>query len=178
MTSRTSNTRFLAMAAPAAALLLAAVPAQAGPSTAAELDAIARGYITALASHDGSGVPLAPNVRRTENGLVNANGADELRESFHHVGMVKDARSIRIVSDPRSGDAVAFYLLDIVLEGKTMNTTQAGKSAYKVAVSVPAGHYTVYEAERFHVSNGLIDQIEIIGHVAHADHAPAAWPAG
>ena len=163
----------------ATALLLCAAASSAGDAASTDragLEIVARSYIAALVKHDGSGLPLAQSVRRTENGLVNANGAEEVRESFHHVDMVEGARSIRIVADPKTGDVVAFYLLDIVLAGKTKDTAQAGKSSYKVAVSVPAGRYTVYEAERFHLSEGKIDQIEIIGHVAHEDHAAAAWP--
>jgi hypothetical protein len=140
------------------------------------LDSIARLYIGALVSHDGSGLPLADNARRTENGLVNANGADELRESFVHTQMVRRARGIRLITDEQKGEVVAFYLLEIVLDKEPSGETQAGGSTYKNAVNVPAGSYTVLEAERFKVKSGRLVEVEVIGHVENGLSGRSGWP--
>ena len=55
-------------------------------------------------------------------------------------------------------------------------TTRAGSSEYKVAVTVPAGTYTVHEAERFKIVKGYITEIEIIANVEKGKGAGAGWP--
>lgn len=143
------------------------------------LEATARSYIDALVSHDGSRIALAPNVRRTENALTNARGEHEVRESFARTHMVERARELRLFTDVQKGEVVAFFLLDVDLKPETGggdSTTKAGDTEYKVAVTKPAGTYTVHEAERFAIRNGLIAEIEIIAHVEDGKGQGGGWP--
>ena len=148
-------------------------------NTAECLERIARLYVDALLSHDGSKLPLAPTVRRTENALTNAKGPYEVRESFARTTMVEAAREPRMFVDTRTGDVVVLFRLDIDLKesgGAGDKTTRAGDTEYKVAVSVPAGTYTVHEAERFRIKDGYITEIEIIAHVEQGKGGGAGWP--
>ena len=99
-------------------------------NTAACLEQIARLYVDALVSHDGSKLPLAPNVRRTENALTNARGPYEVRESFARTHMVEAAHDPRMFVDTRSGDVVVFFRLDIDLKdsgGRGRQDDQGGR---------------------------------------------------
>lgn len=143
------------------------------------LESVARAYIEGLVSHSGAKVPLAPTVRRTENALTNARGANEVRESFVRTTMVERARDIRLFIDVPNGQVVAFFALDIDLKdsnGGGSGTTRAGNTEYEVAVTKPAGTYTVHEAERFHIKRGLIHEIEIIAHVEDGKNKGTGWP--
>lgn len=143
------------------------------------LESVARTYIDGLVSHSGAKVPLAPTVRRTENALTNARGPDEVRESFVRTTMVERARDIRLFVDVAKGDVIAFFALDIDLKdhnGGGSGTTRAGNTEYEVAVTKPAGTYTVHEAERFHIKRGLIHEIEIIAHVEDGKNKGTGWP--
>lgn len=158
-----------------------ATPTKAKPgctdSGKACLEAVAQSYIDALVSHDGSKVPLAPNVRRTENGLTNAKGPNEVRESFVRTHMVESAADIRMFTVPERGEVVVFFLLNVDLkEADATATTKAGDTEYKVAVTKPAGTYTVHEAERFKIVRGQISEIEIIAHVEDGKNQGSGWP--
>ena len=183
----------MTMLRPVSALaLMLALPACGGPATSAALakpgctdngsaciELVARSYIDGLISHDGSKIPLADNVRRTENALTNAKGPAEVRESFARTGMVEAARDVRMFVDERKGEVVVLFLLDVDLKetnGGGSATTKAGNTEYKVAVTKPAGTYTVHEAERFKVVNGKITDIEIIAHVEDGKGLGAGWP--
>lgn len=139
---------------------------------------VATMYLDALKSHDGSRLPLAPAIRRTENALTNATGEAEVRESFARTHMIEAVRDPRFVVDPANGDVVVFFRIDVdVSEADAQGTTtRAGDSEYKVAVTVPKGTYTVHEAERFHVVRGYITEIEIIAHVETGKGAGSGWP--
>lgn len=143
------------------------------------MERVARAYIDGLVSHDGSKVPLAPNVRRTENALTNAKGAGEVRESFVRTDMVESTTGVRLFVDPEKGEVIAFFLLNVDLKaskGGGDTTTKAGDTEYEVAVTKPAGTYTVHEAERFRIRNGLIEEIEIIAHVEDGKGQGSGWP--
>jgi hypothetical protein len=64
-------------AATGAAPVVAAAACQDNDARAA-----ADAYLDALVSHDASGVPFAPDVRRVENGLVTGRSADEIRKDL------------------------------------------------------------------------------------------------
>ncbi|MFM6832474.1 MAG: hypothetical protein ACKOVA_19365 [Novosphingobium sp.] len=146
-------------------------------STKACLEAVAKSYIDALVSHDGLQVPLAPNVRRTENALTNARGEHEVRESFVRTTMVESIGDLRFYTVPEKGEVVAFFLLNVDLkEADATATTRAGSTDYKVAVTKPAGTYTVHEAERFRIHKGRIEEIEIIAHVEDGKGQGSGWP--
>jgi hypothetical protein len=141
------------------------------------MEAVARSYIDALVSHDGSRIPLAPDVRRTENALTNAKGEAEVRESFVRTTMVESTSNIRFFTDVDQRQVVAFFLLNVDLKAQDANsTTKAGNTEYKVAVTKPAGTYTVHEAERFHIVDGKIREIEIIAHVEDGKGQGSGWP--
>ncbi len=145
--------------------------------TAACIEQIAKLYVSALISHDGSKLPLAPTIRRTENALTNAKGDHEVRESFARTHMVEKASEIRFVTDAAKGEVVAFFRIDVDLkETNDDGVTKAGDSEYKVAVTVPKGTYTVHEAERFKIVKGYITEIEIIAHVETGKGAGGGWP--
>lgn len=141
------------------------------------LEKIARMYIEALVTHDGTPLPIAPNARRSENGLTNAKGAFEVRESFVRTHMVEAVRGIRFWTEPSRGEVVAFFTGDIDLKAAdAIATTKAGDTEYKVATAVPEGTYTVHEAERFKIVKGYITEIEIIAHVENGKGAGSGWP--
>jgi hypothetical protein len=146
--------------------------------SAACIEAIAKLYIGALLSHDGSKLPLAPTIRRTENALTNARGDKEVRESFARTHMVERASEPRFVIDTAKGEVVVFFRIDVDVKSADAagTTTRAGSSDYKVAVTVPEGTYTVHEAERFKIVKGYITEIEIIAHVEKGKGAGGGWP--
>lgn len=171
-----AGTALIAAAKPAA-------PPTAKPGCTAQtracLEAVARSYIDGLVSHDGSKIPLAANVRRTENALTNARGANEVRESFARTTMVEGAKEVRLFTDVAQGQVIAFFLLDVDLkeaDGGGSSSTKAGNTEYKVAVTKPAGTYTVHEAERFRIVGGKIVEIEIIAHVEDGKGQGGGWP--
>lgn len=168
----------LAFAAPALA-----APANMGctAKTRACLEAVAKSYVDALVSHDGSKIPLALDVRRTEGALTNATGISEVVESFARTTMVESTTDVRYYTDVDKGEVLVFFLLNVDLKqgaGGGDVTTKAGKSEYKVATSVPPGTYTVHEAERFKIVAGKIHEIEIIAHVESPKNLGSGWPIG
>lgn len=160
-------------AAPAAAAPLAGCTAQ----TRACLEAVARTYVDALVSHDGAAIPLAPDVRRTENALTNAKGPHEVRESFARTTMVEGAKDVRMFTDVASGNVLVIFLLDVDLKAADAGSvTRSGDTEYKVAVTKPAGTYTVHESERFRIVRGRIHEIEIVAHVEDGKGLGSGWP--
>ncbi len=151
----------------------------AGTCDRACLESVARSYIDGLVNHSGQAVLLAPGVRRTENALTNARGITEVRESFARVDMIEGARDIRLYTDVAKGEVVAFFVIDVDLKDKNGGgsaSTKAGNTEYKVAVTKPAGTYTVHEAERFAIRDGKISEIEIIAHVEDGKGQGSGWP--
>lgn len=168
----------LALAAPAFA-----APADIGTrppctdNSKACIEKVAKLYIDALVSHDGSKLPLAPHVRRSENGLTNAKTAYEVRESFVRTNMVEGTRDIRFWTDPAKSETIVFFLLDVDLKAAdALSTTKSGDTEYKVATTVPEGTYTVHETERFKVEKGYITEIEIVAHVEKGKGQGSGWP--
>jgi hypothetical protein len=167
-----------ALAALSASMAQAAAPPCRDNSSAC-LTRIGRMYVDALVSHDGSKLPLAPNVRRTENALTNSKGADEVRESFARTNMVKAARDVRSYADEKKGEVIFYFVIDVDLAAADVSadgTTKAGATDYKTAVTKPPGAYTVHEAERFKIVKGMITEIEIIAHVEDGMGHGSGWP--
>ena len=141
------------------------------------IQTVASLYLEALRSHDGSKLPLAKDVRRTENALTNARGPYEVRESFARTHMVEGTRDVRFYIDANQGEVIVLFRLDVDLKAADAQATaKAGNTQYQVAVTVPEGTYTVHEAERFKVVRGLISEIEIIAHVEKGKGAGSGWP--
>ena len=104
-------------------------------------------YIAALVSHKGDALRVAPNARRTENGLVTGSSGDEIRhdvETNQGDMAITGARDIRWFVEGEH--AVAYYLLDT----STVPPTPGVHTA------------TVHLAERFRVVGGLITEIEAV----------------
>ena len=104
-------------------------------------------YIAALVSHKGDDVRLAPNARRTENGLVTGSSGEEIRndlETNQGDAAITGSRDIRWFVDGEN--AIAYYLLDTS------------------GIPPITGPHTAttHLAERFRVVNGLITEIEAI----------------
>jgi hypothetical protein len=106
-------------------------------------------YLDALVSHDATHIRLAPNARRTEQGVgFISEGADAIRQSLTPPTpnqFIIRLRDIRWFVDKPDRDAIAYLLVDF---GSTIPPTAA------------AG--TTHVAERFKVENGLITEIEAI----------------
>jgi hypothetical protein len=102
-------------------------------------------YLAALVSHDGSGVPLAPDAQRTENGDNTGDGADAIRAGLESpvMDVIVGVRDVRWFVDGEH--ATAFYLLD--------------SSTFPPS---PAHTATAHIAERFRVRDGLIHEIEAV----------------
>jgi len=167
----------LAFGGPAMAKAPAPTTSPCAAKTRVCLEAVARSYIDALVTHDGSKIPLTADVRRTEQGLTNAKGEHEVRESFVRTKMVESTKDVRLYTDVAKGEVVAFFLLNVDLkEADATATTKAGNTDYKVAVTKPAGTYTVHEAERFGIVGGKIREIEIIAHVEDGKNLGSGWP--
>ena len=89
-------------------------------------------------SHDGSALPLGPDVRRAENALTNANGEHEVRESFVRTPMIEAVRDPRFVVDANTRDVVVLFGFDVGINDTDAKdtTSKVGDSEYKVAVTV------------------------------------------
>ncbi len=98
-----------------------------------------------LVEHDGSKVPLAESVVRTEQGHNTGEGRNGLIEALAH-DVMKVITGIRNVRWIVEGDqAVAFYDLDVTTSDRP-----------------------VLIAERFRVVDGLITEIEALFHAQSA----------
>jgi len=102
-----------------------------------ELIEIAKSYLDAILSCDGSAVALAPNCWRIEQGRNSGRGADEIRTALATMSYVKAIRDVRWYVDQGGEDLIAWYSLDV--EGVTS-----------------------FIAERFHIVDSLIHEIEVV----------------
>ncbi|TSD45074.1 hypothetical protein FFI94_002140 [Rhodococcus sp. KBS0724] len=85
--------------------------------------AVARAYLDALLSHDGSSVPLAPDAVRHEAGIKTGFSGNHLRRSLSGGPQFRLVRAIRDVEWTVDGEnVVAAYLLDAGLFGKNLMT--------------------------------------------------------
>src|SRR6476646_4917001 len=122
-------------------------------------------YIAALVSHKGDQVRLAPNARRTENGMVTGSSGDEIRndlETNKGDAAITGSRDIRWFVDGEN--AVAYYLLD---------------TAAPPPIGATAPHTTPPRlSERFRVVNAVTTEIEAIFWVSPGLTADGSgWPA-
>jgi hypothetical protein len=124
--------------------------------------ATANTYLDALLSHDGSKIRLAPNARRTQNGSVTAENAEEIRTSLTSPTPDDVNTGIRDKRWFVAGEHVtAFFLLDTsTLPPSPLHTT------------------TVHLVERFRVRRGLIHEIEAVYWVGPGPQEEGSgWPA-
>jgi hypothetical protein len=143
------------------------VPAAGGTTTgctndsAACMIAAAGKYLDALVSHDASGVPLADNAVRTEQGGNTGANAQEIRDGLESPVMssISGVRDRRWFVEPETHNAIVYYLLD---------STTIPPS--------PAHTSTAHIAERFKVVDGLIHEIEAIFWISPGpSEEPSGW---
>ena len=111
-------------------------------ATRASVIAAAEKYLFhGLVEHDGSQVPLAEDVVRTEQGNDTGNGRAGLSEALSHdvMNVIMGIRNVRWIVEGEQ--AVAFYDLDVTTSDRP-----------------------VLIAERFRVVDGLITEIEALFH--------------
>jgi hypothetical protein len=103
---------------------------------------IAQSYLDALLSHDASGVALAENAYRIENGTYMGSTGAEIRAALEHSSMdfLNRIEDVRWYAAP--GSAVAFYTLYV-------DAGDAGEAVCKIG-------------ERFRVYNGELVEIEVV----------------
>lgn len=81
----------------------------------------ARAYIAALASHDASAVPLAPDAVRYEVGVKTGRGGAHIARSLEHGPQFRVIAGVRGVSAARRGDVVhTHYMIDTALMGRNL----------------------------------------------------------
>jgi hypothetical protein len=103
-------------------------------------------YLKALISHDATQIRLAPNARRTENGMATGDNAAAIRKSLTPPTPDQSNVAMRQKRWWVEGEnAICYYLLDTsTIPPTPLHTT------------------TTHIAERFRVRNGLIYEIEAI----------------
>ncbi len=107
----------------------------------------ARRYLAALVHHDAASVPLAPEVRRINNGELGAEGADALRAILRREPVAETSAERWLVDGEQ---AIVFYDLE----------HDAGAGAGKPG---PREKWMpVYVGERFAVRDGRIAEIEVV----------------
>jgi hypothetical protein len=103
---------------------------------------VAQSYLESLLSHDASGVALAENAYRIENGTYMGSTGAEIRAALEHSNMnfLDRIEDVRWYAAP--GSAVAFYTLYV-------NAGAAGEAVCKIG-------------ERFRVYDGALVEIEVV----------------
>ncbi|MFR9750645.1 nuclear transport factor 2 family protein [Nocardia sp. 004] len=132
----------------AAALDIASGTATAAPQSLDTTDtAIARAYVDALASHDATDVPFAPDATRVENGVPTGFSGPQLTRSLEHGPESWLIQRTYDLDMTQTGDVVtAHYLIDIGIGDTpwiTLNATENftirdGLIQSMVATLVPA----------------------------------------
>ena len=116
----------------------------------------ARRYLRALVNHDAGSVPFAPDVRRTNNGALGAEGEDSIRAILAREPVAETSAERWLVD---GNDAVVFYDL-------------AHDAAAAAGEAGPREKWLpVYIGERFTVREGRIAGIEVV-FVADAARKP------
>jgi hypothetical protein len=125
-------------------------------------------YLDALVSHDATHIRLAPDVKRTEEGVFSTVGAAAIIKSVSLPTFdesIIDRRDTRWFVDKPNHEAVAFYVLDVGAEPNPLLPF--------IRPTVATG--TVHLSERFKVDNGLITQIEAIFNISTTPCEKDGW---
>ncbi len=120
--------------------------------------AAATAYLDSIVAHDASKVPFAPNIRRTEQGRVTAEGEAQIRELQKMQPDMAGRTNTRFFVDEPKHEVIAYTLLKVT-------GTKADASRKTFTDHSPANRRkpsTVHLAERFRVEKGLITEIEAI----------------
>lgn len=150
------------VAVPVAPTQATSIAAPCTDSSRACKIATANTYLDALLSHDASKIRLAPNARRTQNGSVTAENAEEIRTSLEPPTPDEVNTGIRDKRWFVAGEHVtAIFLLDTsTLPPSPLHTT------------------TTHLVERFRVRHGLIHEIEAVYWVGPGPQEEGSgWPA-
>jgi hypothetical protein len=145
----------------AAALGCVATPAQAADAvplcvkkTRPCYEKTARAYFRAILEGKADRVPLAANVRVTEQGHVVATSRADFLKEFKATGATKGLRNMRMLVDVTTGQVAVLVLANVRMRGKPP--------------------FTVRRIQRLKIERGLITEVELI---IFLDANPAAlWP--
>jgi hypothetical protein len=115
--------------------------------------AAATSYLEAIVHHDGSRVPFAPDVMRTEQGKVTGRNAAELRISLAKE-LDMSYSDTRFFVDEKQHDVIYFTLLRISAADRLTAPGRDSRPSTKPM--------TIHLVERIRVKRGLITEIEAI----------------
>jgi hypothetical protein len=165
-----ASTALLAQANPGQAQQI--VPSCTDDSRACMI-AAATAYLDSIIAHDASKVPFAPDIRRTEQGRVTAEGEAQIRQLQTMQPDMAGRANTRFVVDERRHEVVAFTLLRV-----TGTKTDPSRKTFTDGVPpAQAKPSTVHLAERFKVEKGLITEIEAIFDIQTGTmDALSGWP--
>ena len=135
--------------------------------------AAATAYLDSIIAHDASKVPFAPNIRRTEQGHVTAEGETQIRALQKMQPDMTGRSNTRFFVDEPDHQVIAYTLLKVT-------GTKADPSRKTFTDNAPPDQSkpsTVHLAERFKVEKGLITEIEAIFRIetGTADGS-SGWP--
>jgi hypothetical protein len=116
----------------------------------------AQSYLESIVHHDGSKVPVTPTMRRTENGIVTADGEKNFREVQPEQPDNKGHANTRFFVDEEQGTVIYYTLFRFTGKLDPTRKTQIDNYA---ELQKP---FTTHMAERIKVENGLISEIEVI----------------
>ncbi len=124
-------------------------------NTRACMIATAQTYFDALAAHDGSKVPFAPDARRTELGHETGDGEDTMRSVLDKEPDMT-VSGTRWFVDQSKNIAIGFTLLHVA-----ERNADPDRPAHETGGQAS----TVHLAERFKVVDGLIREVEAIFYI-------------
>ena len=135
--------------------------------------AAATAYLDSIIAHDASNVPFAPDIRRTEQGHVTAQGESQIRQLQKMQPDMAGRANTRFVVDEQSHTVVAYTLLKVT-GAKADPNRKTFTDGAPPSQTKPS---TVHLAERFKVEKGLITEIEAIFNIeTGGTDAPSGWP--
>lgn len=131
----------------------------------------AQSYLDSIVLHDGSKVPVTATMRRTENGIVTADGEENFRAVQPEQPDNKGHANTRFFVDEEQGTVVYYTLFRFT--GKLDPTRKTQIDNYP-ELQKP---FTTHMAERIRIEKGLISEIEVIfeNKVGTMDD-PSGWP--
>ena len=118
----------------------------------ADLVSIALTYLDALISREGDGVPLSPNVRWVEQGMLIASQAEQVIKNFKRLPRMERVNT-RLFVDAKESSVVAFAILKV--------GTEPTRNDNAIIMQSPR---VVHLVERFRITEGLITEIEGVFH--------------
>lgn len=129
------------------------VPPVCTDSTRACLLTVAKSYLHAIWSHDGSKTLLHPNVQRVEQGNIAEAGEAAIRKSLFMEPDMPGEHPTRYFVDEKQGTVIYFALLP---------TKGRNADPKREAYDMGGQDRTLHLAERIKVERGLITEIEAV----------------